>query len=363
MRADIETLMQGDLGTWLSGQNNRRAAAKNTAQNRWIWAFAALMPALGFLWFGPPWDFTIKAVISAVAAIFAYGWGYSAIKAVEKDLKAQINAAIAEQMGLKFSAEAAPGLEFELAEKFHLLPPHDRAKFEDCWSGALGGQDFKLYEARLKKRKSRGNRRRSVTVFKGVIASINCGGGPGATTLIARDGKARTLGLGPEKASIKRDGLRLDRVDQVHPVFEDAFSVYSTDQVAARVLLDPAFIEDIIALESAFAGDAMQVLYRAGQAIITLRSENLFESGGMDATNDAARIARTTDQINALAKLAMTLGRADGRGAPAAQEAPRPRFGNRGLGNEGSAPAVTPAELPPAPGNARRAAGFGRKQA
>ena len=50
-------------------------------------------------------------------------------------------------------------------------------------------------------------------------------------------------------------GKTLDIAEMVNPEFEDAFDVYSDDQVEARYLVHPAYCEELLAMERAFAGE------------------------------------------------------------------------------------------------------------
>lgn len=50
----------------------------------------------------------------------------------------------------------------------------------------------------------------------------------------------------------------------VHPDFEDAFTVFTTDQTEARYLVHPTYIERLIALENAFQGKDIKTLFKDG---------------------------------------------------------------------------------------------------
>ena len=95
--------------------------------------------------------------------------------------------------------------------------------------------------------------------------------------------------------------------DMADPRFEDAFTVWSNDQVEARYLVHPEYMERLVAVEQAFAGDNLRALFREGQLLIVLESGNMFESGSLDAEDDRRLLERTIAQFAALADLAAQL--------------------------------------------------------
>lgn len=316
MRADVNKLMGGELGSWLDSQQDMRAQAKKNASNRWTIATVVVLPLLAFLWFGPDWGSGMKIMISAVGIGGGYAWGYMPIAKAKQAIKIGINSAIARELGLYYSHEVHAGSEFDDAKRFGLLPSHDRSDFEDQWSGDIEGHHFKLYEAHLEERRGSGKNRRWVTVFRGAIIRMEFGRKFECTTLLQRAGKYKKwFGLGGRKDRISIKGLELALIDQVHPAFEDVFDVYSNDNIEARVLVDPAYVEHLLAIEKAFDGDAVRALFAHGEVIIAIESGNLFESGHINADGDHERAEKTAKQFASLAGLAIALNKHE-RGDP-----------------------------------------------
>jgi hypothetical protein len=128
------------------------------------------------------------------------------------------------------------------------------------------------------------------------------------TTLLQRAGKHRKwLGLGGASDSVTFDGHRLNRVDQVHPAFAEVFALFSDDQVEARVLVHPSYVEHLLRLESAFGAKELRALFRQGEVVIAVDGRDLFESGSMDARNDRARAEEAAEHFSALAGLALAI--------------------------------------------------------
>ncbi|WP_390583021.1 DUF3137 domain-containing protein [Erythrobacter sp. MTPC3] len=306
MRADVQGLMAGELGDWLSDQSIMREKAKKTAFNRWFFGGIILLPILAFLWFGPFGEWRMFVSFAGIAGVSAFG--YQPIHEAKKAIKVGINSAIARSLGIEYQHEVEPGAEFEACKRYGLVPGYDRDSFEDRWFGDVEGHSFQLYETHLRERRGSGKNRRYVTVFRGAIIAMGFGRPFHSTTLLQRAGKHKSwLGLGGRKDSVTFSGHRLDYVDQVHPAFEDVFEVWSDDQVEARVIVHPSYVEHLLALEQAFHGDAVRALFARGQVIVAVESGNLFESGSLDEAGDHQRVEAAADQFSALAKLALAI--------------------------------------------------------
>lgn len=308
MRANIQSLMAGELGSWLEDQRAMREEAQKKANNRWFYGGLALLPVLGFLWFGPSWFWNFKIILTVIAIGGVGFWGYMPIAEAKKTIKIGINSAIARDLGIHYEHDVEPGAEYEACRTYGLVPACDRSSFEDRWFGDLEGHAFNLYEAHLEERRQSGKNSRWVTVFRGAILHMEFGREFHSTTLLQRKGKHKKwFGLGGRKDEVSFDGHRLGFVDQVHPAFEDVFDVYSDDQVEARVLIHPSYVENLVALERVFHGDAVRALFSRGEVVIAIESGNLFESGSMDASKDEARAAEAAEQFGTMAKLATAI--------------------------------------------------------
>lgn len=305
--SDINALMQGGLEEWLESQQGMREGAKKQATNRWVWGAVILMPLLAFLWFSPAPP-SLSEIVTLAGVGAAAWWGYLPIQTATGAIKTGINSAIAASYGLAYETEVEPGPEFDAARTYGLLPSFDRSDFEDRWHGTLEGHDFDLYECHLEEQRGSGKNRRWVTVFRGPIIRMGFGRRFHSTTLLERAGKHRKwLGLGGASDHVSFEGHRLDRVDQVHPAFGETFALYSDDQVEARVLVHPTYVEHLLRLESAFEARELRALFSRGEVIIAIEAGDLFESGGMDAARDRENAARAARQFGALAGLALAI--------------------------------------------------------
>ncbi|QUL38958.1 DUF3137 domain-containing protein [Erythrobacter sp. JK5] len=269
---DTDQLMAGPLGQFLEQQRSARSEAKAQAWGRvWKSAIVAAPLMLAFLIFVPI-EFTPKIWICGFATTAIFGWTRIPIQQAKKRVKIGINEGIADALGLSYSHDGEAGREFELAKQFDLVPSHQRSHLEDFWTGEIEGHAFLLHEAHLRKKRGSGKNRRWVTVFRGAIIRIASGRSFHGTTLVHRAGQHESwFGLGGRKDSVDFGGHRLYAVDMVHPDFADRFDVWSDDQVEARYLVDPLYVERLLALENAFEGDGVCSLFDKGDIIVAVR--------------------------------------------------------------------------------------------
>lgn len=304
-RPDVDALMAGELGQWLQHQAGVRDAAKDKSNTRYCWSAVGLLPLFAFLWFAPIGDF--KFYIAFAAGMGALWWSNAPRRKARKETKEGINAAIAHALGIEYEHECDAGLGFGRALAHKMFPSYDRGKYEDRWCGDMAGHAFSLHEAHLEERRGSGKNRRWVTVFRGPIITIGFARSFHGTTLVQRKGRHKKFLFFGESESVRTGSGQLEIVDMVHPDFEDAFTVYSTDQTEARYLVHPAYIERLIALEQAFAGKNIRTLFADNELTIVLSTENMFESGQLDARRDREMVEMCVRQFMAMAELAAGL--------------------------------------------------------
>ncbi len=308
-RPDVDALLAGPLGQWLEQQALVREEARRSSNRRFLIAGVLVLPVLAVFWvaqmFGD-WNEELKMVLSFAGLAGGGGWAYAPRAKAIKETKRGINQAIAQSLGLTYSDEFEPGHGFALVETYQMVPRYDRSSFDDQWSGALAGRAFTLHEAHLEERRGSGKNRHWVTVFRGAILTIAFDRRFHGTTLVERNSKHRKL-FGGQKDSVTFEGHQLDCADMVNPEFEDLFTVWSDDQVEARYLVHPRYIERLVEVEHAFGGQNIRALFKGGELVLAIESENMFESGSLDPGEDRARIETCVAQFMSLAELAAAL--------------------------------------------------------
>ncbi len=174
-----------------------------------------------------------------------------------------------------------------------LLPSYDTRKFEDLIEGQRANADFTLVECKLTEQRGSGKNRRTVTTFQGLLLNIDYPDRFLGRTLIARDG---WWSWG------RKNGMQ--QVDLVSKELEDAFTVYSTDQVEARTLLTPDRMERLIALERHFKGGKLRGVFEEGHLTLALEADNQFEAGSIfKPLADPDRYVETLTEIGLVCDL------------------------------------------------------------
>lgn len=267
-------------------------------------AALAIVLVLGriFDWDGGAIFFTC-AMCLGVAVIL----GGDPLSKVHAKVKDALNRTVADAVGLTWSPVGDAMVdEVPTYQTLRLLPTYDGATFSDGITGERRGCRIAMCEAELTQRRRSGKNTQNVTVFHGLMLSIAFPKRFLGTTLILRDRGMFNLG--------KLDG-GLSRVGLVDPGLERAFEVYSNDQVEARDLIHPVFMEALIELEAAFSGKGLKAAFSAGDLRITVATGALFEPGSMfKPLDDRTRVeAVVRDLASALGIVDAVLDASGGR--------------------------------------------------
>lgn len=307
-RPDATALLAGPLGQWLAEQDAVRDETRAKANRRMYWGigFAAAVAFIVIIAGGP---IPLAGQLGFFIGAGGFAWSEWTKRPVLTRIKGGINGAIAKALGLDYSTSVSDMRQFDCARAFGLVPTFDKSVLEDQWSGDLRGLPFSLHEAKLTEERGSGKSRRTVTVFAGSLMAIGFARSFNGTTLIERKGSHKSfLGLfGADKDTITVNGTRLDRIDTVDPAFDDMFSVWSNDQVEGHYLINPSYVEKLVAVETAFSGDKVRALFNAGTLLIVLENGDLFESGSLDSGDDHRLLEQSITQFGTLADLAIQL--------------------------------------------------------
>ena len=287
----------------LEREADRVRAAAKAVQGRWYGGgLAVLGGGLGFFVLALP----LVGILAIVGGLGIVGIMGADLNRIGKEAKSLIVQPVAREFNLDFIEK--PGdqptvYEFRSAK---LLPNWDRSNFEDRLTGRRGEVDFEFFEAHLEERRtttdSRGRTRtRWVTVFRGQCLRLDFHKEFLGETLVMRDiGFFNRFGGGR--------GMKQAKLES--PEFEKAFEVYTTDQVEARYLLTPDFMQDLIDLENAFHGGKLRCAFVGGEIFIAVEGGDLFEPGSMFAPLDnPERIRELLDDFSAVFHLIDTVSK------------------------------------------------------
>ena len=272
---NFDQVYQSEIRPALQRQEGRRRKAANTARkSTWLGAAGGGVGAVaGFAALDIP-QLGIASLVIAGVAIFL---GRSPLRKIKSESKDLIVEPVARALDIAFEPQTARPLFVSDAREIGLLPRWDREKFEDRLGGTRNGVDYDFVEAHLEERRTTtdGNgrtRTRWVTVFKGQCIRFDFHKSFRGQTLVTRDAGIFNRFKGQRG---------MDRAGLEDPVFEKAFEVYTTDQVEARYLLTPAFMERLVALETAFRGKKLRCAFSDGDMMLCLEGDDLFDTGSM----------------------------------------------------------------------------------
>lgn len=277
MAGELDTLWREQLEPWLDGLKAERAAAfRFLAIMAPAGVMAGILAAFGLGSAGAPEQVVIIAGIGL--PILFIGIGATRLMELAEKTKKRVLAELADLRGLEYSAKPYLPSRFSRFESHGLLPDHHRRNFEDHFQGGFHGADFELYEAKLERRYRTKNGTRYRTVFRGVLIRIGFPRKVEGVTVVTRD---KGLFNAFEAMSRSWGSGKLKRIGLVDPKFEKIFEVYGTDQVLARYMLTPSFMERLLALESAFKGKNVRAVFDedsgAGELLIAAETGDQFE--------------------------------------------------------------------------------------
>jgi hypothetical protein len=153
-----------------------------------------------------------------------------------------------------------------------IFPRFDRYHSEDYFEGVYKGAHVKFAQAKLEQERGSGKNRHYVTVFAGLVLLVQMPRNKfhGTTVMLRNHGGLFEW--------FEEKGLGLEKADLVDPVFERKYTVYTSDQVEARYLLDPMMIERVQNLAVIYnAGDVKLSYYHDKVLALLSCSRNLFE--------------------------------------------------------------------------------------
>ncbi|WP_238934806.1 DUF3137 domain-containing protein [Maricaulis parjimensis] len=305
---DWDKLWESTLGPWLSELEGERVAAV-TERRYWILAGIALGTVCIVL-FLIVWPLPQVAFFGGMGAIFLGAViGNRRVNKLRKQVKLRLNGAIAQALGLTYAEKPLLPARFETFREYSLLPSYNRRSFEDHFEGEREGCSFELYEAHLEQKRRSKNRTYYVTVFRGALIRITFPRKVEGITVISRDAGwfngLSALGKG-------YGGKGLERIGLVDPKFEKIFEVHGNDQVLARYMVTPSFMERLLALEEAMGGSKIRAMFDEasgqGELLIAAETYNRFEAGSMSKPlADKGRVHTLVRELEELLAIIDTL--------------------------------------------------------
>jgi hypothetical protein len=225
------------------------------------------------------------------SAIAGFIIGYIPLHSVGQKAKQKVISTLCAPLGVSYDIKPTEPAIFQRLLNLKLLPRPDDKSFEDMFQGRRGQSDFMLCEATL----SQGSGKSRHTVFQGQIFKIAFPRRFLGTTVVLRDSGWLNRFECPKG---------LEKVGLEDPHFEKIWEVFGDDQIEARAILTPVFMEQLVALETAYSGKHIRCAFCEGELMIAVEGQDRFEVGNMFTTLDSrARAIGLAGDISAVFKL------------------------------------------------------------
>jgi hypothetical protein len=215
------------------------------------------------------WAFMVCGVLTWI-----YAW--SPVDAVAKATKAQALQIIADAIGCSYSLTTFAPDGIELFKEMSLLPGYDRAEWNDRFAGVHHGCAFAFFDGHLEEKVQTKNGTSWKTVFRGQLICIDFPKKFLGTTVVRRDAGFFNF--------LQRKFTNLQHVSLPDSRLEKAFEVYASDQVEARYLIHPVFMERLLDMEAHFKGERLRCAFFKGKLLIAIEGGDKFEIGSMFRT-------------------------------------------------------------------------------
>lgn len=245
----------------------------------------------------PPDIFEMVMMIG-FAGVLGYWWASAGLSARYTRLyKDKVLPRLAATFGaLDYRSAVMPDLARLQAEM--IFRDYDAADADDEIFGTYRNLPLNIVELKLEKKSGKNSR----TIFSGLLVTLDLPRDTGATTAVISDAGAVGNFMDRQKSQHRQ------RVKLEDPVFEKVYEVYGSDQVAARALLNPAFMERLLKLAQ-LPGFGVPLILCAGRVLYIAMPRvglDLFEPPGF------RKPAATHEALVALRKdIAAVLAAAD----------------------------------------------------
>lgn len=300
-RANVDTFWTERILPVLDQFDAERASAIRDA---WIRGPAAgLLGALIVSILIQSGNLLVLVLSALLPALVAASGPVSRLRALSRRIKQAVLSEIAQAFDYRF--ELDPGRDLRrLADELAptvVLPPFTDIRIEDCFSGTRHGCRVEWFEAHLT---DLAKREGWLTPFQGIILRIDLLRPVAGRTFVLPDGTISpetSWGELPELGSLKEISL-------AYPEFERKFQVIADDEVDARYMITPSFMEKLLELR-AIAGLAdMRATFlgrgRLGQFVMTLETPDHYELSSWNEPfpdkEDVQRVVHEISLVNAI---------------------------------------------------------------
>ena len=283
----------------------------------------ALAPILSYWWMISEgvrlnltsFDFQLSAGVCLLvygSSLFGSVYGYASY--IRRSTKRRVYPILAKSLGWQFDENAAFPTPLRQFTRYGLLTEdYDYVRPENFLLGKIDDVAFMGFDLHLLRK---GNKNSKNTVFRGHLFMLQFPHKFAAKTIVlqdrgwlnkrklkvsrakkpsfvfssAADMKAAFEAYEETKDTPQKPAQKLDRVRIVDPVFEKKFEAFGSDQVEARVILTPEFIEKCVELERALYGQNMRFGFVGNKLLIVIEEPRLKSLPSLYSSLSAQRL-------------------------------------------------------------------------
>ena len=250
---------------------------------------AALIIILVLVFLTKQIDIGLILFICCIAGAVCFGLK----KKFENEIKQKIMPYVCKCLGdLKWKYAQCP---FEqLLCKSGIIDRYNRVSYDDSFTGIYKDINYEICETSFYYKTGTGKNSSTRTVFKGVMIKLDMNKSFTGNTVIRPD----TLKHASPAANLKHTTLE-------DVVFEKKFDVFTDDEVEARYLITPSFMERLNNMKTAFSADRVSCAFYDKYLLVGLHtSKDLFSICSLkEPVNDGKQFFTMFEEILSIIKL------------------------------------------------------------
>jgi hypothetical protein len=215
-------------------------------------------------------DVVSKIILLIISLVLI--WCYVPIRRYKSDVKKTIFPHIFSFFGDDFHYDPEAEVGIDHLKPSEILPAYDGANLSDSVRGSYENVNLNILCAHLYLKKRDRKETRTITVFDGLFILLSMNKRFLGKTIVKRDrGLMNWANKPPEE---------LEKVNLEDPRFEADFEVYASNQIEARYLLTPSFMERLQGLSNLFGGADIQASFYNQNLLLMIPLKKRYFSTG-----------------------------------------------------------------------------------
>lgn len=234
-----------------------------------LWTIVLLCASAAYFWFMIKFEIKGKhsADLGVILLILGLSQYYLHKKMFEGTLKAKFIQSICNCFGnIKYKSYYS-NEDLRIFPQVGLFPDFTTSITDDCFKGKYKNVNIEIIESEFEK----GSGKNSTTVFNGLLIKLDMNKNFKGHTLLMED---KFLHKSP------LPNLRHTELEDVK--FEKKYDVFTNDEIEARYILTPTFMERLTAIKTAFKCKSVRCAFYANQLFIAMATkQDLFSLGSL----------------------------------------------------------------------------------